>query len=129
MRTRLSIALDKGLYTRLKQELPAKRIRISAFIEQAVRERRGPSRAELDAAYRAAAKESWRTKLSSEWSVTEGWPSECVQNETGAESKGKCGDVLGLPTQARANGVERPQQARRSRCRRVARWVRRRTPP
>jgi hypothetical protein len=59
---------------RLKQELPPKRI--SAFIEEAVRAKLGPDRRTLDAAYQAAAKESWRRDLAGDWFPTEveAWP-------------------------------------------------------
>jgi hypothetical protein len=70
----LSITIDPQLYARLKQELPAKRI--SAFIEAAVREKLGPGRDELDAAYRIAAQEPWRKVFSADWAKTDGeqWP-------------------------------------------------------
>lgn len=74
MSVRLNITMDEALYKRLKKELPPKRI--SSFIEAAVRARIHPDRATLDAAYKAAARESWRGRLASEWSVTEteDWP-------------------------------------------------------
>jgi hypothetical protein len=74
MPARLNITMDEALYKRLKKELPPKRI--SSFIEAAVRARISPDRAALDAAYRAAARERWRRRLSSEWTKTEteGWP-------------------------------------------------------
>ena len=70
----LSITLDANLYARLKRELPPKRI--SAFIEEAVRAKLRPDKATLDAAYRKAAAEPWRSTASDEWSVvdTEAWP-------------------------------------------------------
>jgi hypothetical protein len=75
MTVRLNITMDESLYRRLKRELPAKRI--SAFIEEAVRNRLRPGRRELDAAYAAARKESWRAEVADDWSATEteGWPS------------------------------------------------------
>ncbi len=74
MPVRLNITMDEALYKRLKRELPPKRI--SSFIEAAVRARIRPDRATLDAAYRAAAREPWRRRLSSDWSgtETEDWP-------------------------------------------------------
>lgn len=74
MPVRLNITMDEALYKRLKRELPPKRI--SSFIEAAVRARIHPDRAILDAAYKAAARERWRRKISSEWSATEteNWP-------------------------------------------------------
>ena len=74
MSVRLNITMDEALYKRLKKELP--RRRISSFIEAAVRARIHPDRATLDAAYRAAARESWRGRLASDWSgtETEDWP-------------------------------------------------------
>jgi hypothetical protein len=74
MPAHLSITLDEAVYARLKKELPPKRI--SAFIEEAVRAKLGPDRRTLDAAYQAAASESWRRDLGDEWSPTEveAWP-------------------------------------------------------
>lgn len=74
MPVRLNITMDPELYRRLKRDLPRKRI--SAFIEQAVRARLAPEEAALDAAYKAARRESWRKGLSAEWSATEteDWP-------------------------------------------------------
>jgi hypothetical protein len=74
MPVRLNITMDEALYRRLKKELPPKRI--SSFIEAAVRARIRPDRATLDAAYKAAAQESWRGRLASDWSETEteDWP-------------------------------------------------------
>ena len=74
MAAHLSITLDEALYERLKRELPPKRI--SSFIEEAVRAKLRPDRKALDAAYRAAAKEPWRTQLAAEWADTEveSWP-------------------------------------------------------
>jgi hypothetical protein len=74
MSVRLNITMDEALYKRLKKELPPKKI--SSFIEAAVRARIHPDRATLNAAYRAAAREPWRGRLASDWSVTEteDWP-------------------------------------------------------
>jgi hypothetical protein len=71
---RLNITMDAELYTRLKRGLPRKRI--SAFIEEAVRGRLAPDRKTLDAAYREAAREDWRTELAADWAATESesWP-------------------------------------------------------
>lgn len=73
MAVRLNIVMDDVLYTQLKRELPPKGI--SRFINDAVRAYLDPDRSTLDAAYKAARKESWRTRLANEWSVaeTEGW--------------------------------------------------------
>jgi len=74
MAVRLNITMDERLYRRLKAELPPKRI--SAFINDAVRARLFPDRRELDAAYRAARRERWRSRLAEDWGATEteGWP-------------------------------------------------------
>ncbi len=74
MPVRLNITMDEDLYRRLKKELPAKGI--STFIEAAVRSRLHPDRRTLDAAYKAAAKETWRRRLSADWETTEteSWP-------------------------------------------------------
>lgn len=74
MAVRLNITMDGDLYRRLKSELPPKRI--SAFIADAVRAKLRPDRKTLDAAYKAASRESWRTGLARDWKVTdgEGWP-------------------------------------------------------
>jgi hypothetical protein len=75
MPARLNITMDPKLYRRLKEEVPPKKI--SAFIEAAVRSHLRPDRASLDAAYKAARRESWRAGLSDDWrrTETEGWPS------------------------------------------------------
>ncbi len=74
MAAHLNITMDEALYDRLKKELPAKRI--SAFIEAAVRAWLKPSRAELDQAYKTAAREPWRRALADDWASTEvdAWP-------------------------------------------------------
>jgi hypothetical protein len=74
MPVRLNITMDEALYRRLKKELPPRRI--SSFIEAAVRARIQPDRSSLDAAYKAARREAWRRRLSSDWSSTEAedWP-------------------------------------------------------
>ena len=70
----LNITIDEDVHQRLKQELPAKGI--SRFIHDAIRARLRPSRAALDEAYKAAARERWRRPESRDWSVTdvEDWP-------------------------------------------------------
>jgi hypothetical protein len=74
MAVRLNITMDEDLYRRLKSELPPKRI--SAFIADAVRSKLRPDRKTLDAAYKAASRESWRAVLARDWRATEaeGWP-------------------------------------------------------
>ncbi|MGH9442499.1 MAG: hypothetical protein ACRD16_09505 [Thermoanaerobaculia bacterium] len=74
MTVRLNITMDAKLYKRLKRDLPHKRI--SAFIESSVRARLTPDRRTLDAAYRAASTEPWRSVLAADWASTEGeeWP-------------------------------------------------------
>jgi Arc/MetJ family transcription regulator len=71
---RLNITIDEDVHQRLKRELPAKGI--SRFINEAIRARLRPSREELNRAYRAAARERWRTSEARSWSVTdvEDWP-------------------------------------------------------
>ncbi|HEX9724497.1 MAG TPA: hypothetical protein VGC53_09485 [Vicinamibacteria bacterium] len=74
MAVRLNITMDEDLYKRLKKELPSKRI--SSFINQAVRARLYPDKRALDAAYKAASRERWRSALTGEWEATdlEDWP-------------------------------------------------------
>ena len=74
MAVRLNITMEEALYRRLKKELPAKGI--SAFIGAAVKAKLAPDRKALDAAYKAASRERWRSELSREWQSTEGegWP-------------------------------------------------------
>ena len=74
MPVRLNITMNEALYRRLKRELPGKGI--SAYIEQAVRMRMRPGRSELQTAYAAASKESWRREFANDWEATEleGWP-------------------------------------------------------
>ena len=74
MPVRLNITIDEDVHERLKQELPAKGI--SRFINDAIRARFRPSRAALDDAYKAAARERWRNTEARDWSVTdvEDWP-------------------------------------------------------
>lgn len=74
MSVRLNITIDEQLYHRLKKELPPKGI--SAFIEDAVRARLFPGKRELDSAYKAAARERWRRRVSGDWAATdaEEWP-------------------------------------------------------
>ena len=66
--------MDEDLYRQLKAQTPPKRM--SAFISDAVRARLRPTHADLEAGYRAAAKETWRRRLGGEWSATEveAWP-------------------------------------------------------
>ena len=74
MPVRLNITIDEDVHARLKRELPAKGI--SRFINDTIRARLRPSREALDEAYRAAAREPWRTSEAREWSPTdvEAWP-------------------------------------------------------
>lgn len=74
MPVRLNITIDEDVHERLKRELPAKAI--SRFINHAIRARLRPSREALDEAYKAAARERWRTSNASDWSATdvEDWP-------------------------------------------------------
>lgn len=74
MVVRLNITMNEDVYRRLKKELPPKKI--SAFVEAAVRARLHPDAQTLDAAYKAARKETWRRELALDWSVTEieDWP-------------------------------------------------------
>jgi len=74
MVVRLNITMNEDVYRRLKKELPPKKI--SAFVEAAVRARLHPDAQTLDAAYKAARKETWRRELALDWSVTEieNWP-------------------------------------------------------
>jgi hypothetical protein len=70
----LNITLDEELYRQLKQRVAPKKL--SAFIAEAVRAKLGPTREELEAAYRQAALEPWRKSLAEEWRATEveAWP-------------------------------------------------------
>jgi hypothetical protein len=70
----LNITLDEELYRRLKAQTPPKRM--SAFIADALRAKLRPGPEELEAAYRAAAREPWRRRLEEEWAATEteAWP-------------------------------------------------------
>jgi hypothetical protein len=74
MPVRLNITMDDDVYARLKRDVPSKKL--SAFITGAVRARLHPDARALNAAYRAASKERWRTGLSEDWKHTEGdeWP-------------------------------------------------------
>ena len=74
MPVRLNITIDEDVHERLKRELPAKGI--SRFINDAIRARLRPSRQALDEAYKAAARESWRSVEARDWGVTdvEDWP-------------------------------------------------------
>ena len=74
MTVRLNIIMEEAVYKRLKQQVPAKRM--SAFINEAVRTKLRPDKKALDAAYKAARTEAWRSTLSEDWVVaeTEGWP-------------------------------------------------------
>ena len=58
MPVRLNITMEEAVYRRLKKEVRPKKI--SAFINAAVRARLYPDKETLDAAYRAARRESWR---------------------------------------------------------------------
>jgi len=70
----LNITLDERLYKRVKQRAAPKKL--SAFIAKALEEKLGPDMAELEAAYRDAAREPWRKTLSEDWAATESeaWP-------------------------------------------------------
>lgn len=72
---RLNITMDEQVYKKLKRAVPPKKL--SAFITEAVKARLRPDRETLNAAYRAAGKESWRKGLADDWSQTEteAWPS------------------------------------------------------
>jgi hypothetical protein len=74
MPIRLNITIDEDVYERLKAQLPAKGM--SAFINAAVKARLAPDSETLDAAYRAASRETWRCGLAAEWAGTEveQWP-------------------------------------------------------
>ncbi len=74
MPVRLNITIDEDVHRRLKDELPSKGI--SRFINDAVRARLRPGRADLDKAYQAASLERWRKAEADDWSATEteGWP-------------------------------------------------------
>lgn len=71
---RLNITLDDGLYARLKKATPPKKM--SAFIAEAVEYKLRPGKADLNRAYKAAARESWRKRVSEDWGRTEAeaWP-------------------------------------------------------
>ena len=75
MPVRLNITIDEALYRQLKDTCPPKGI--SRFINEAVRARLYPDRAALEAGYKSAARESWRTEISDAWEVSEieDWPS------------------------------------------------------
>ena len=89
MPVRLNITMDEDVYLRLKRELPPKKI--SAFIEDAVRMRLYPDRANLDAAYQAARRERWRADLSAEWAgtETESWPESAPQPRQSPKARGR----------------------------------------
>ena len=74
MPVRLNITMDEGLYRRLKDTCPPKGI--SHFISEAVRARLHPDQAALEAGYRAASREAWRTEFADAWKGTEAedWP-------------------------------------------------------
>ena len=74
MTVRLNITMDDDVYARLKKEVPPKRL--SAFITGAVRAKLHPDARTLNAAYRAASEERWRTGLAEDWKDIddEGWP-------------------------------------------------------
>lgn len=74
MTVRLNIIMEEGVYKRLKQKVPAKKM--SSFINDAVRTKLRPDKAMLDAAYKEARKEAFRNTLSEDWAATEaeGWP-------------------------------------------------------
>ena len=73
MSVRLNITMDDDVYARLKKEVPPPKL--SDFTAGAVRARLHPDTKTLDAAYRAASKEQWRTSLADDWKHLddEGW--------------------------------------------------------
>ena len=74
MPVRLNITMDEVLYRRLRDACPPKGI--SRFISDAVRARLHPDQAALEAGYKAAARETWRSELAEAWAATEveDWP-------------------------------------------------------
>ena len=74
MPVRLNITMDDDVYSRLKKEVPPKRL--SAFITSAVRSKLHPDKKTLDEAYRSASKERWRKQIAEDWKSTDGeeWP-------------------------------------------------------
>ncbi len=74
MTVRLNIIMDEKVYRLLKKQVPAKKV--SAFINEAVKNKLRPDRSTMDAAYKAARLEAWKNSLSEDWTVveTEGWP-------------------------------------------------------
>ncbi len=74
MLVHLNITLDEDLVQRLRARTAPKKI--SAFIAEAVEAKLGPSKSDLEAGYRAAARETWRKRLADDWSTTEAeaWP-------------------------------------------------------
>ncbi len=74
MAIRLNITMEEAVYTRLKKEVPPKRL--SAFINSAVRAKLFPDKRTLDAGYKAARKEAWRKRLAKDWKPADiaAWP-------------------------------------------------------
>ena len=69
MPVRLHITMDDELYRRLKDTCPPRSI--SRYISDAVRARLYPDQAALEAGYRAASREAWRTEFADAWKTTE----------------------------------------------------------
>jgi hypothetical protein len=69
MLVRLSIIMDETIYKWLKKQAPS--LRMSTFINEAVRGRLRLDRSALDAAYTAARKETWRNSSSDDPAVSE----------------------------------------------------------
>lgn len=73
MSVRRNITMDNHVHVRLRKQVPPKKL--SAFISGAVWAKLYPNVKSLDAPYRAASKERWRTSLADDWKYLdeEGW--------------------------------------------------------